>query len=126
MRRIGTLFLLLVLLLIGMSLWQPESLRTLVSRWDALRTRALPEGVAAQPQKLHKCRRAGMVSYSAEPCTRDAVEEEMNGGTVTTLHMPTTSATPAPAASLPTARDLLGNKNEPTLQDLATEKASNP
>jgi len=97
----------------------------------ALRLPALIGGGTNAPTThntgLHKCKQGGTVVYSDAPCAAGQQAQAMGGGAVTVVpgRRPK-PALPAMPASLPNARDLAGDPNQPSLRDQYIDRVVNP
>ena len=123
MKRLSLSILLILLVLAGLSLSDSPASRSLHAWWRGVST-SLP-GTTTGSTESHKCRQGTAITYSTRKCPKGSVEEAMGAGTVNVINMPAAATPPASAASLPTARDLLGSKpNEPTLYEQQIERAT--
>ncbi len=88
----------------------------------------MPPDATPKPHatNLHKCKQGAEVVYTDAPCTTAQQTQAMGAGTVTVIPAQRPSKTlPATPASLPNARDLVGDPNQPSLRDQHIDRVVN-
>ncbi|MEY4763574.1 MAG: hypothetical protein RI907_247 [Pseudomonadota bacterium] len=82
-------------------------------------------GPSSPASGMHKCKVGAQVVYTDAPCPSGQTEHGIQAGTVNVVkgQRPSLPAPSAPA-SLPNARALLGDPQEPSLMDKQIERAT--